>query len=60
MKFDINRMFNGKREMRRRLANQSVAVKLQMLDVLRERELAIRARTRIAPVKGSGSNRSQG
>ena len=42
MKFDIMRILENKRIMRRRLASLPVAEKLAMLDALRGRELEIR------------------
>ena len=42
MTFDLTRILESKREFRRQLAARPVAEKLAMLDVLRERELAIR------------------
>ena len=44
MSFDLQKMLEGKRELRRQLAARPVAEKLRMLDALRERELAIRGR----------------
>lgn len=42
MSFDLQRILESKRALRRNLAARSVAEKLRMLDALRERELAIR------------------
>ncbi len=42
MNFDPQRILASKRALRRRLAARPIAEKLQMLDALRERELAIR------------------
>lgn len=43
MSFDLQKMLESKRALRRKLAERPVAEKLRMLDILRERELAIRA-----------------
>lgn len=42
MSFDLQRVLESKRALRRNLAARPVAEKLRMLDALRERELAIR------------------
>ena len=42
--FDFERIWEGKRKMRRRLAAAPITEKLRMLDALRERALAIRGR----------------
>jgi len=42
---DLQKIFDGKRALRRELAALPVAEKLRMLDALRERELAIRGQT---------------
>ncbi len=42
MSFDLRRILESKRTLRRNLAARPVAEKLRMLDALRERELAIR------------------
>ena len=44
MSFDLQKMLESKRALRRQLAVRPVAEKLRMLDALRERELAIRGR----------------
>ena len=44
MSFDLKKVIESKRALRRKLAALPVAEKLRMLDVLRERELAIRGR----------------
>lgn len=44
MTFDLQKIFERKRALRRDLATRPVAEKLRMLDALRERELAIRGR----------------
>ena len=45
MSFDLQKILESKRALRRHLAARPVAEKLRMLDALRERELAIRGRT---------------
>ena len=42
MSFDVQKILESKRVLRRDLASRPVAEKLRMLDALRERELAIR------------------
>lgn len=50
MTFDLERIVQGKRQFRIRLAAQPIAEKLRMLDKLRERTLSIRnARLQPAP-----------
>ena len=44
MSFDLQRMLESKRTLRRQLVARPVAEKLRMLDAMRERELAIRGR----------------
>ena len=44
MSFDLQKILESKRALRRDLAARPMAEKLQMLDALRERELAIRGR----------------
>jgi hypothetical protein len=44
MSFDLQKILESKRALRRNLAARPVAEKLRMLDTLRERELAIRGR----------------
>jgi hypothetical protein len=44
MSFDLERIWESKREYRRRLAMLPLADKLQMLDELRERALTLRPR----------------
>jgi hypothetical protein len=46
MSFDLRRILESKRAQRRRLAARPVAEKLQMLDALRERAVAIRGPAR--------------
>ena len=43
MSFDLQKMLESKRALRRNLAARPVAEKLRMLDAMRERELAIRS-----------------
>lgn len=45
MTFDLEKMLQSKRELRRELRARPLAEKLAMLDVLRERTLALRAAT---------------
>ncbi len=42
MSYDLQRILESKRTLRQRLAARPVAEKLQMLDAMRERALAIR------------------
>lgn len=42
MSFDIERMIESKKKMRRKLASRPIAEKLEMLDLLRERAVAVR------------------
>ncbi len=42
MSFDLQKILESKRALRRDLAARPIAEKLRMLDALRERELAIR------------------
>ena len=44
MSFDLQKILESKRALRRSLAARPVAEKLRILDALRERELAIRGR----------------
>lgn len=44
MSFDLQKILESKRTLRRDLAARPVAEKLRILDALRERELAIRGR----------------
>ena len=44
MSFDLKKILESKRALRRDLAARPVAEKFRMLDALRERELAIRGR----------------
>ena len=45
MSFDLQKILESKRALRRNLAARPVAEKLRLLDALRERELAIRRGT---------------
>jgi hypothetical protein len=56
MSFDLQKILESKRALRRQLAARPVAEKLRMLDALRERELAIRGR---AAHRDSGSLREE-
>jgi hypothetical protein len=49
MSFDLQKILESKRALRRNLAARPVAEKLRMLDALRERELAIRGTTTPSP-----------
>ena len=44
MSFDLQKILESKRALRRDLAARPIVEKLRMLDALRERELAIRGR----------------
>ena len=44
MSFDLRKILESKRALRRNLAARPVAEKLRLLDALRERELVIRGR----------------
>ncbi len=44
MSFDLQKILESKRNLRRDLAARPIGEKLRMLDALRERELAIRGR----------------
>ena len=46
MNFDIKRMIESKKAFRRKLASRPIAEKLEMLDILRERTVAIREAAR--------------
>lgn len=48
--FDLEKMLQSKREMRRDLASRPIAEKLAMLDAMRERTLSLRAAARPAQV----------
>jgi len=45
MSFDLQKILESKRALRRDLAARPVAEKLRLLDTMRERELAFRGRT---------------
>lgn len=49
MNFDLQKIIASKRALRRDLAARPIAEKLQLLDALRTRELAIRGRSGTAP-----------
>lgn len=52
MSFDLQKILESKRALRRNLAARPVAEKLRMLDALRERELAIRGSAADKPQSG--------
>lgn len=51
MTFDLAKILQSKRDFRQRLATRPIAEKLALLDVLRERAVAIRP-VRLAPAAG--------
>ena len=53
MSFDLKKILESKRALRRKLAELPIAEKLGMLDALRERELAIRPGARRSDPKKS-------
>ena len=50
MSFDLQKMLESKRALRRQLAGRPVAEKLRMLDALRQRALTLRAASALGPV----------
>ena len=52
MNFDFDRVWESKREMRRKLAALPIAEKLRMLDALRERALILRSES-LESVRGT-------
>jgi hypothetical protein len=50
MNFDLQKMLESKRALRRQLAGRPVAEKLRMLDALRQRALTLRAASVLGPV----------
>jgi hypothetical protein len=54
MSFDLRKILESKRALRRDLAARPIAEKLRMLDAMRGRELAIRGRA-AQPNSGKGS-----
>jgi hypothetical protein len=56
MNFDLQKMIESKRALRRELAARPVAEKLRMLDALRERALALRP---AKPSPGAGVLREE-
>ena len=58
MNFDLHKILESKRALRRNLAARPVAEKLRMLDALGEREAAIRA-SAVQPDTGSGIPREE-
>jgi hypothetical protein len=59
MSFDLQKILESKRTLRRSLAARPVAEKLRMLDALREREVAIRSSV-LQPRVEAASRRSLG
>jgi hypothetical protein len=59
MSFDLTRILDGKRALRRTLAARPVAEKLAMLDVLRDRVRTIRSATRPIPGRRTEKARSE-
>ncbi len=53
MKFDLQRMIEGKRAYRRKLAARPLAEKLRLLDELRSRALDLRRAS--SPARGTGA-----
>jgi hypothetical protein len=51
MSFDLQKILNSKRALRRELAARPVAEKLRLLDALRERAIALRSATVAASTK---------
>ena len=49
MSFDLQKMLESKRALRRQLAGRPVAEKLRMLDALRQHALTVRAGSVLAP-----------
>ena len=58
MSFDLQKILESKRSLRRNLAARPVSEKLRMLDALREREAAIRA-SAVQPDSASGIAREE-
>lgn len=50
MSFDLQKMLESKRALRRQLAGRPVAEKLRMLDALRQRALTLHAASALGPV----------
>ena len=59
MTFDLEKMLQSKRAMRRELAARPLAEKLAMLDMLRERTLTLRAATLPARVLADDGSATQ-
>jgi hypothetical protein len=57
---DLQKILESKRALRRSLAARPVAEKLRLLDVLRERELAIRGRAFSADLSGRKEEGTKG
>lgn len=60
MTFDLKRMIESKKKLRRKLAGRPVKEKLEMLDRLRERTVAIRGEVRSAGDSRKGRGRGAG
>ena len=58
MTFDLQKLLESKRALRRNLASRPIAEKLHMLDALRERELAIRGPT-VKPTSHAAEERAK-
>ncbi|MDD4024999.1 MAG: hypothetical protein PHN85_03635 [Kiritimatiellae bacterium] len=54
MTFDLQKILESKRALRRNLAARPIGEKLRLLDALREREIAIRGHS-VSPSRGSGA-----
>ncbi len=52
MTFDLQKMLESKRALRRNLAARPIGDKLRLLDALREREIAIRGQAVPSPAPG--------
>ncbi len=54
MSFDLQKILESKRALRRELAARPIAEKLQMLDALRERALSLRPALTVGQVNNGG------
>lgn len=54
MTFDLQKILESKRALRRNLAARPIGEKLRLLDALREREIAIRGHS-VSPSRTSGT-----
>jgi len=59
MSFELQKILESKRALRRDLATRPIGEKLQLLDALRERELAIRGRAAGAAQADAGVLREE-